>query len=174
MNLTITDAADVISLRLWDHKTYKEFSSLIDLSSKLTGASTENIEITPSDLGLTYFDGIYFIEAEDNTETSLKYTYLLDKYDDCILVKVLENESCISCSDKQNTELQNINTLKTALVYALELGYINEMLRAIKVLDKYCTNECGSCKGTVDDISSYENSNPDTIDIIIDGGDISS
>jgi C4-type Zn-finger protein len=38
------------------------------------------------------------------------------------------------------------------------------------MLDKYCTNECTTCGGKVEDVSSYENSNPDTIEIILDGG----
>lgn len=172
INLTITDAASVVSLRLWDDTTYKDFGKLIDLASKLTGASTETIEITPSDIGITYFDGIYFVEAEDPTETSIEYTYELSKYQECITVKAAQTTSCTDCNNEKNKALNNVHALYRSLLMALDLRSINDMLSFIKTLDKYCTNTCQTCGQAVDDISSYENSNPDTIDIIVDGGSL--
>ena len=58
------------------------------------------------------------------------------------------------------------------LNYAIELRFINEMQIFITTLDKFCTEDCTTCGAEVDDISSYENSNPDTIDIIVDGGSL--
>lgn len=172
LNLTITDAASVISLRLWSNKTYKDFSKLIDLSAKLTSSATENIEITPGDLGISYFDGIYYIEAEDPDETSLEFTYELSKYKECILVRSLQMSSCTECINQKDNILVNIDLLLSGLQYALDLRYVNEMQLIIDTLDKFCTNECTTCGGNVEDISDYENSNPDTIDIIVDGGSL--
>jgi hypothetical protein len=170
MNLTIIDAVDVVSLRLWDHTTYKEFSDLIDLSDKLTGSSTENIEITPSDLGVNHFDGIYFIEAEDTTETSLEFTFELTKYKECATVKAVKVDPDDNCGSSSNKSFMNVVALYNSLELALEIRHINKILTLIETLDKYCTNKCQTCGDPVDDISSYENSNPDTITIIIDGG----
>lgn len=176
IDLTITDAADLVSLSLWDHKTYKDYSKLIDLSDKLTGSATENIEISPVDLGIAYFDGIYFIEAEDPTETFIDFTSELSRYKECAVVKKLEaiTSSCNSCNDTKNIEFQNVNSTIEILEYALDLRYINEILLLVETLDKYCTNKCNSCGKGTSDISSYENSNPDTIEIIVFGGDATS
>lgn len=171
IDLTITDAADVVSLSVWTDKTYKEFSKLIDLSGKLTGAATENIEIFPSDLGLSFFDGIYFIEAEDDTEASLEFTYELSKYKECILTKAINATTCKESLEKSNTTLLNIYTLYKSLEYSIDLRFINEMLLIIDSLNKYCIDPCTTCSGNTESINDYENSNPDTIEIIVDGGD---
>ena len=70
MNVIITDAASITSLKFWTEVTYKDYSLAIDLTSKLTASATENITITLSDIGLSYFDGVYFLEAEDTDEIS--------------------------------------------------------------------------------------------------------
>lgn len=170
MNLTITDAASVISLRLWTNKTYKDFTKLIDLSSKLTSSTIENIEITPADLGVSYFDGIYYIEAEDPDETSIEYTQELSKYKECILLRSLKLTTCTDCLNEKDTILLNLSTLYKSLIFALERRMINQMQLFISTLDKFCPGKCSTCGGNIKDISDYENSNPDTINIIIDGG----
>ncbi|AGO48976.1 structural protein [Cellulophaga phage phi14:2] len=168
LSLTIGDAQDVISLRLWDNDTYKDFSKLIDLSDKLTGASTETIDIFPNDLNISSFSGIYFIEAEDITETSLEFTSILNKYEECVLNQSVLYDNCEECIEDLNLNILNINTMLTSLKMALELRFINEMLNIIKALDKYCTNNCSTC-GQEIDASDYENNNPDSINIILDG-----
>lgn len=170
INLTITDATSVISLRLWTNKTYKEFSELIDLSSKLTGSATENIEITPTDLGISYFDGIYYIEAEDPDETFIEFTYELSKYQECILIRAVQITGCIECLSEKDSILLNLSALYKSLIFALEKRMVNQMQLIIDTLDKFCVNKCTTCGGNVKDISDYENSNPDTINIIVDGG----
>lgn len=168
LNLSITDAAGIISLRLWDNNSYKDFTKLIDLSDKLTGATVENIEILPVDLSISKFDGIYFIEAEDINETSLEFEAVLNKYEECVLNKAILRDDCNDCNKELDKTLQNINTILVSLKYAIELRYINEMLNLLSTLDEYCTNDCETC-GEVVDISAYENNNPDTIYIILDG-----
>lgn len=172
MNLTITDAASVISLRLWDKDTYKDFTKLIDLSSKLTGADTENITIFTSDLNIEMFDGVYFIEAEDVTETSIEFTSQLNKYKECILLRSLKVDACVNCINEKDVILTNLNTIFKSLEFALDLRFIDDILLNIKTLDKYCVNDCQSCGSNIEDISSFENSNPDTINIIVDGGSL--
>lgn len=166
--LTITDAQDIISLRLWDNNSYKDFSKLIDLSDKLTGSATENIEIYLTDLNIQSFDGIYFVEAEDISETSLEFISVLTKYKECLLNKSLLYDDCEDCPNTVNDTILNIQGLLTGLEYASELRYIDDMLNILNALEKYCTNDCNSC-GQETNVDDYENNNPDTIDIILDG-----
>ena len=163
MDLTITDAASIISLRLWTNKTYKDFTKLIDLSSKLTSSATENIEITPADLGISNFDGIYYVEAEDPTETSIEYTQELSKYQECILLRTLKLTTCIDCLKEKDTILLNLSTLYKSLIFALERRMINQMQLLIGTLDKFCVNKCTTCSGNTKDVTDYENFNPDNL-----------
>ncbi len=172
IDLVISDAADVTTLRLWTDQTYKEFSELIDLSSKLTGSITENIEIFPSDLGEAFFDGIYFVESEDNDETSIEFVAELTKYEECILVRSLQLTSCADCLNQKDVIFINMNGLLEVLHYAMNQRNVEVMISIINTLDKYCTEDCTGCGGEVNDVSSYENSNPDTIEIIVDGGSL--
>jgi hypothetical protein len=170
LDLTITDAASVISLRLWKDSNYKDFSKAIDLSSKLTGSATENITITLLDISESYFDGIYFIEAEDDNELSLEYAYELLSFKECILDK-LNEISNVDCLLKESEDLINAHSILLGLEYALEYRYVNEILSYLKVLNKFCTDECKSCdKTTIIDNTTKDNLNPDTIIVEVDGG----
>jgi hypothetical protein len=172
LNLTITDAASLVSLRLWTQLTYKDFSQTIDLSSKITGSATENITITLSDISQNYFDGVYFLEAEDDTESSLEYVYELSKYKECILDKMLEVSACNDCLKEINTDLINAASIYKGLEYALQFRFIDEILNFINILNKFCSNECQTCGkySNVIDITSQDTLNPDNINITVDGG----
>lgn len=174
IELTITDAASVTDLRLWTEVTYKDYSKAIDLSGKLTGSTTENITINLSDISQTVFDGVYFIEAEDDDELSIEYVWEISKYKECILNEVLELTSCKECMESENLDLINAATTIKGLEYALELRFIDEIILFTDVLNKYCSNECQSCgeNSNVENISSGEILNPDdiTLNITLDGG----
>ena len=172
LELTITDAQDLNTLSLWTDETYKDFSKAIDLSSKLTGSTTENITITLSDIGESYFDGVYFIEAIDNDEISLEYTYTLDKYKECILNQIIDLNSCDECLKEENLDLINAHAILKSLQYSLDLRYIEKILKFIKVLDKFCSNKCQSCKSVELTGSSNFNNNFDeiTVNVTVDGG----
>ena len=167
MDVTITDAAAVTALRFWDDTTYRDFSKFIDLSSKLTGAATENITITLSDLNLIEFDGVYFIEAEDPTETSLELTAELAKYRECVLSRSIQSSSCAECLTEKDLFLVNINALLKSLEYAIDLRFIEEIKILVASLDKYCTSDCLSCGASTEDTQPFQN-DPD---LILDGGD---
>lgn len=145
LTLEITNADSLVSLYLWDETTYKDFSKGIDLSGKLTGSATENITITLQDINQSTLDGIYFIEAQDTEFSSLKYTYNFTRYKECILDKIVKNIQCRDCMDYLNVNIINSHSLLIATEYALELGYIEVALNNIKVLNKYCSNECSEC-----------------------------
>lgn len=145
IDLTIIDATNVSSLRFWSNVTYKDYSDAIDLSSKLTASATETITITLSDVGLVYFDGVYFLEAEDVSEISESITGDLTRYKECILNKLAEYSVCEECLQKENNSLLNAHALLTGLEDAIEVGFINEILLFINALDKYCSAECLTC-----------------------------
>lgn len=143
--LTITDASEAFLLRLWNDKTYKDFSKAIDLTSKLTGSNTEIITISLTDIRESNIDGIYFIEVESPEEISVAYTYNFLKYKECILDKIIANIECKDCLDYFDQDTINSHSLLIATEYAIELGYIEIALNNIKALNKYCSNTCKSC-----------------------------
>ena len=160
INVTITDAATISALRFWTNVTYKDYSLAIDLSSKLTASATETITITLSDVNLSYFDGVYFLEAEDPDETSTAIVGDLTRYKECILNKLLEYQICDDCLQEESVSLSNAHALLTGLEDAIELGFINEILLIIDALNKYCSNDCITC-GQRDNITdtNYYSSN---------------
>jgi len=145
LNLTITDATNVSALKLWTDSTYKDYSLAIDLSAKLTGSATENIVITLADLSLSYFDGVYFVEAEDPDEVSIGIVGDLTRYKECILNKVIVLQNCNDCLKEVDVDLLNAHTLLQSLEIAIENGFIDEIITIINALDVFCSNTCKSC-----------------------------
>src|SRR5210317_2221026 len=107
LNLVISDAATITTLKLWTAETYKDYSLAIDLSAKLTASATENISITPADLGEPYFDGVYFIQAEDPDEVSEAITADTTRYKECVLNELLEMGVCDECLKTTSVKLLN-------------------------------------------------------------------
>lgn len=145
INLTIIDALNVSTLKLWTDKTYKDYNLAIDLTSKLSGIATENITITLSDLSTAYFDGVYFIEAEDNTTTSQAIDSDLTRYKECILNKLVEYSICDDCLKNNSISLINAQSLLIGVENAVGQGFINETFNLINSLNKYCSNDCNTC-----------------------------
>lgn len=173
LELTITDAASVSTLRLWTDKTYKDFTKAIDLSAKLTGSATEYISISLAEISQPYFDGIYFIEAEDDDELSLDYAYSLDRYKECILNRILYLSSCNDCLFEKDLDLLNAHSFYLGLEKALELRFIDEILYLVNALNEYCTNDCTTCGkfSNVEDVTSEDIlGSSETIIITLDGG----
>ena len=173
LELVLSDATDVSILRLWTNKTYKNFGELIDLSSKLTGSATQEIDITLSDIGEDYFDGIYFIEAEDSDETAVEYTATLTRYKECMINKLNNLLICDSCMERVENNIINTHMMIEALESALDERFVDEMLNITKMLDKVCSDDCKTCGqyGNVVDINT-SNANYDPIRIKIDGGEL--
>lgn len=145
LNIIITDAADVETLLLWTDSTYKNYNEAIDLSSFLTGSATEEIVLTLSDLELEYFDGIYFIEADDSSEVFNAITSDLTRYKECILDKIKIFTLCDDCLKKESIAVMNAQALLRSLEDAIEFGFINELITILKALKIYCSNTCKTC-----------------------------
>lgn len=174
LDLTITDAADAQVLRLWTDKTYKDFTKAIDLSSKLTGASTEDITISLSDIGIPYFDGIYFIEAEDSDEIAYGIASELTRYDECIVNRLGYLSTCNTCLVDQDADLKNAFMFLQGLRTAIENRLIDDILWLNEVINKYCTNDCATCGRyrSIEDSTSEDSVGSGTIRIKLDGGSL--
>lgn len=174
LEISIVDAASLTILRLWNDQTYKNFTDVIDLSAKLTGSGTESITVSLSDISEPYFDGIYFLEAKDNDETSNAIASELSRFKECIMDKLLEFSICDECLDTKNASLINAHVALRSLQDAIDLRFVNESIKLKKALDKYCSNACRSC-GDYSNITtsgSLDTLNPDTIIVKIDGGSL--
>lgn len=145
LNLTIIDAATVTSLKLWTDVTYKSATLAKNLNSKLTGTATQNITISLVDLGLNYFDGVYFIQAETTTEVSTKAVGELTRYKECILNKIVQIINSTTCLVTSDNAILNAQTLLYALETSISNSFIDEIFSIITVLKKYCSNDCKSC-----------------------------
>jgi hypothetical protein len=171
MDITITDAATVSVLRLWKDFDYQDFESAKDLSGKLTGAATENITVTLSDLNYTSFDGVYFLQAEDPDEISVDVTAELTRYKECILEKVVSANLRNRCLVEYNKEAMNAHSALFSLSYAIEMNFINEIIQLLSMLQVFCSDACKSCGGYTN-IEDYEIRVFNDPDVVIDGGDI--
>ena len=145
IDLTITTASAATALRFWTDKTYKDYNDLIDLTTKLTGVATEVIVLTLADLGLSYFDGVYFIEVEDPTEIVASITADLTRYKECILNKLMIYSICDDCLLEESIPLINAQSLLNGLETSIEQGFVDELFNIVSSLNKYCSNDCVSC-----------------------------
>lgn len=172
ISLTITDAAAVTTLYAWKENTFQDFDQAIDLSAKLTGAATENITITPADVNEQSFDGIYFIEAQDPTETSLEYVSQISRYKECVLGRLIKLNECSDCLNDENVDLYNVALSVIGLEYALTYRFIDEILSITATLDKYCSSACLSCDSFTTVSSTNDTAINDSSKFIIniDGG----
>lgn len=157
IDVVISNADNVSSLRLWKETNFKDYNLAIDLSSKLGGSTIETFEITLEDLGETFFDGIYFLEAEDNTSISLKITADLTKYEECILEKVITANLNNQCLVESNLNVINAHSILTSLKYSIALNFVNEILKLNSMLKVYCSNDCKTC-GDYKNSDSFTNS----------------
>lgn len=145
IDVTIIDAATITALNFWVDSTYKDYSKTIDLTAKLTASATENITLTLADLGLGFFDGIFFLEAQDPNEISEAVEKDLTRFKECILNKLVIYSVCDSCLQEQSIPLLNAHALLTGLEDAVEQAFINEIILINNALKLYCSNECISC-----------------------------
>jgi hypothetical protein len=142
LELELVDAGAATSLKLWTNKTYKTEGLEIDLSAKL---GTNSITITLEDLGISYFDGVYFIEITNPSETVCGIAAELTKYKECVIEEVLANTECSDCKEQAKPSILNKHTLLRTLELALELAQPQKILNIVFALDRLCNNDCNGC-----------------------------
>lgn len=150
INIETSEGNTITQILFWDKDTYKDYSTAIDLSSKLS--QTNNVEIIsvlPSDLGIENFDGIYIFEftttdvdtdqcSDCNESTLIGVTADFTKYHECILDSILKNNNIDSAI--------KIHLTFEAVYSALKLGWYEEAIYLLSYLDDYCKGDCISCK----------------------------
>lgn len=152
LNVTIEDAANANSLFLFTDKTYKDFDLAIDLTNLLTlGVAVQSLQISLVDLNIEYFDGIYYIEANDDTDIASAFTYALTKYEECIIEKILKINKCDDCLGEKSISLINAQATLNGVKLAVKNGFIQEGINLMQNLRNYCSNKCKSC-GELDNV----------------------
>lgn len=153
LTLSLTNATAATAISLWTDKNYKYESKKVDLTSKLTGAATETITMSLADIGIKYFDGVYFVEIYSPTKTCAGIAADLTRFKECVLKKLMEHTECVSCQKVEDPFLTNIHTMLTQLEVCIENGFVQEILSLTKSLDKHCSDSCNTC-GSYKNITS--------------------
>lgn len=153
--VTISDAAGVTGLLLYTNATFRDPSKAIDLTSKLSGQATEELTITLGDVSQSYFDGLYFIEAEDPSTISRAILADTTRYRECILDKIMSMDTCDECLKEASSPILAAESMLTGLQIAVESGFVEEAFSTIRVLDKICSESCKTCG----DYSNNSNAN---------------
>jgi|AntRauTorcE11897_2_1112592.scaffolds.fasta_scaffold36257_1 hypothetical protein len=145
LTIEIDDASLVNSFYLFTEDTYKNYSLAVDLMSNVSGQTTESVVLLASDLGLAFFDGLYFIEVIDPNTISTKLIPSLLRYEECILNKVLKINKCDDCLKEKSLPLINAQTTLEGLKIASANGFVQEAINLINNLKRYCSEKCKSC-----------------------------
>jgi hypothetical protein len=161
LEVTISDAASVTSLLLFTNKTYKDYNNAIDLTSKLSGLSTENITITLGDLKQSYLDGLYFIQVEDPDEICTSITSDTTRYKECALEKIMQIDNCEECLAEASGNILVVEASLTGLEIAVKHGFVEQAFNIVKALDKLCGTNCNTC-GSYDNVATKNYFNTDS------------
>lgn len=156
------------SIKLWTDETFKNTSSAINLNGKIQGINNKEVfSISASDLGISSFNGIYFIEVTSTNDTTdvdtcnecdnltlLGVTANLGYFDECLLDNILEVHYDTSDVDNNNqlNDIYNISKLIDAIKIAIRFGYYHNAIDVLSTLKIICRerNGCSQC-GTLPD-----------------------
>jgi len=151
----------ITSIQLWNIDTFKNNALSIDLNYKLE--QTSNIEdfiVAASEINISSFTDIWFIEIETNYEgtegctncqdPALGITYNLQSYYKCMLNYLLETERNLDCNST-NTYVNNltitVNLLIDAIEKSLEIGFYSQAIEMLTNLKKLCSiSKCKNCE----------------------------
>lgn len=155
LNIALTaEVGDTFSaVNLWTEDTYKDYTKAIDFSSKLAGSTNiESFTITATDLNISQFDGIYFLEFTDNNaDLKISAVAELTTYKKCLLdntLEILNSDINVikgeGCNNSEFNKLIYIHSILNALQSAIISGYYGEAIDFIKTLKKFC-KPCSEC-----------------------------
>lgn len=143
--LNLSNAATVTNLYVYTQKTYKVDAYKIDLSAKLSAQSSQTINISPADLNVSEFDGLYFVDVVSPAETKCAIAADLHRYEDCVLNEIMDTEECQECPDEvYQIALNMFMLLRGGVELAIKHNLAQEALTAIYAMDKYC-DDCATC-----------------------------
>jgi hypothetical protein len=70
-----------------------------------------------------------------------------------------------------NVDTINAQAVLKVLAYAIELGYVDDIVKLLSMMDVYCSDECDDCGGYTD-INDYETRVLNDPSVTLGGGDI--
>ena len=172
VSVSTTVGETIESVNLWTDKTFKNYDTAIDFTSKLAQTSENEIfTINSSEVDGETFAGIFFLEftttdltPPDNCtgcdgQIALGVVAELTVYQECMLAKVLKLNTCDGelftkggCNTPETGDIINISVILDALKYALQSGYYNEAINFKNQLDKLCADDCWVCDGYADPV----------------------
>jgi hypothetical protein len=160
-----TIAGSVItSIKLWNADTFKNNALSIDLNYKLEQIdNTESFITTATELNITSFTDIWFIEIETNYEgdegctncqdPALGITYNLQPYYKCMLNYLLEMEKSLDCNSTNiytNNLTITVNLLIDAIEKSLNIGFYSQAIEMLSNLKKLCSiSKCKNCQTVI-------------------------
>lgn len=147
LEVSVDGGQTIDNIYLWTEETYKDPSSKIDLSSLLSGASSEEISISSNDASISQFDGMYFLQIETSgNEAVVVATFNLTQYY-ITQAKLIANIdlSCLNCNANfQNALLFDLylEATKQALLLGRFQDAIDNLEKLIITVD---TSDCDEC-----------------------------
>jgi len=165
LNINISTGSTYIitSIKLWTEDSFKDYTKAKDLNYKLEQINNNEIfNVSASELGLSNFNGIYFIEIESNEINTdecstcnnpvLAIITNLTQYYRCMTELILEADLCNInlfskevCDDNLINKAMTISLLIDGINQCLELGQFIEAIEMLKNIKKLCNN-CKNCK----------------------------
>mgnify|MGYP001286775106 CR=1 FL=1 len=149
LKVTVGSGELVSSLSLWTENTYKVQSQAIDLSSLIVGTGiTESITISASDAGVSSFDGIYFLEIDNDNSAEapgIVATLSLTRYY-AVMAALIANVdlSCLNCNDNfQNALL--LDMYVEAMKNSIKIGRFRDAIEFLKKINIFQEISCGEC-----------------------------
>jgi len=151
----------ITSIKLWNNDTFKNSTLSIDLNYKLEQIdNTEVFIVTASELNITSFTDIWFIEIESDYEgdegcvncqdPALGITYNLQAYYKCMLNYLLEIEKSLNCNSTNvysNNLTITVSLLINSIEKSLEIGYYLQAIEMLNNLKKLCNiSKCKNCE----------------------------
>lgn len=171
VNIATGTSYIITSVKLWTEDTYKDYTLAKDLSFKLEQINNKEIFILEStEIGLSSFNGIYFLEITTNEPNDDECTTCrnplmavvtnLHQYYRCMSELVLKASICTDnlfsrevCDDNAVNKALTINLFIDTVNQCLELGQFVEAINLMKNIKKLC-NKCSNCKTIIKNTNS--------------------
>ena len=151
----------ITSVKLWNIDTFKNTSLSIDLNYKLQQTdNTESFIVNATELNLTSFKDIWFVEIKTNyvgtqgcvtcQDPALGVVYDLQDYYKCMLNYLIETDKNLDCASSDiyvNNLTIPVSLLITSIEKSLEIGYYSQAIEMLNNLKKLCNiSKCKNCK----------------------------
>lgn len=155
--------SNIISAKLWNQNTFKNYSEAIDLDSYLEGVNESEIfTVNADDIGVTTFKGIWFLELETDYEepepcsncsnTIIAVAVNLNDFKQYILDLILNLNVCddiFKCNGDLINKIINLQIILEGICTSLSYGYYEEAIFLYtKFYKMYIANveDCATCR----------------------------